>query len=215
MILSILYNYLPFNNSFSIRKGNQVSLKGNFLKRCKIIVKGKNNSIYFFPLGKNYLEKCNIKIYGDDNSVLISGSHNSLILTEIWMEDNENKVSFGNKTVISGATHLALTEGSDLSFGDGCLLSSDVTFRTGDSHSILSIEGDKRINPSKSIYIGNRVWIGNKTIVLKGSRIQDDSVVATGSVVTKEFNDTNVIIAGNPAVIIKNNVKWIKERVKI
>ena len=70
----------------------------------------------------------------------------------------------------------------------------------------------KRINPAKSITVGDRVWLGNNTTVLKGAVISNDSIVATGSIVTKFFSESNVILAGNPAVVVKKGIRWIAER---
>jgi acetyltransferase-like isoleucine patch superfamily enzyme len=49
--------------------------------------------------------------------------------------------------------------------------------------------------------------------LLKGSFIKDNSIIATGSVVTKAFEESNVIIAGSPAKIVKENVSWVRERI--
>ncbi len=78
------------------------------------------------------------------------------------------------------------------------MLSANITLRTGDSHSVTDLEGN-RINPSRNIKIGNRVWVGNSVIMTKGTVVSDNSVVGTGSVVTRRFEDGNIVIAGNPA----------------
>lgn len=52
------------------------------------------------------------------------------------------------------------------------------------------------------VVIGNRVWIGFNAIILKGVKIGDESVVAAGAVVTKNI-PPKVIVAGNPAKIVK------------
>jgi acetyltransferase-like isoleucine patch superfamily enzyme len=211
--LSAIFNHFPFNNHFLMNKGNTLSVNGNFLKKTKIIIHGRNNKILFHSDGRNFLNECIIRVYGDNNNILINGERNSFSNVEIWIEDNNNNIMFGNRNVISGKTHIALTEGTDVIFKDDCLLSSDIVFRTGDSHSILSVETGKRINNALSITVGSRVWIGNRVIVLKGVEIPSDCVVATGSVVIKKIDETNVILAGNPAKIVKRNINWIKERI--
>lgn len=56
----------------------------------------------------------------------------------------------------------------------------------------------------RPIYIGEGCFIGANSIILKGTTLGKNVVVGAGSVVCGEFPD-NVIIAGNPATIIKDN----------
>lgn len=52
------------------------------------------------------------------------------------------------------------------------------------------------------ITIGINVWIGGSSVILPGVKIGDNSVVAGGSVVTKDV-PPNVVVGGNPAKVIK------------
>ncbi|MGM0409520.1 MAG: sugar O-acetyltransferase [Bacillota bacterium] len=52
------------------------------------------------------------------------------------------------------------------------------------------------------VAIGDNVWIGGGAIINPGIKIGDNSVIASGSVVTKDF-PKNVIVGGNPAKIIR------------
>ena len=54
-------------------------------------------------------------------------------------------------------------------------------------------------------YIGKNCFIGAHSIILPGIRIGDGSIVATGSVVTKDV-EPHCIVAGNPARVIKKDV---------
>ena len=91
------------------------------------------------------------------------------------------------------------------------MFSSDVVFRTSDSHSILDLNGC-RINPASSISVDDHVWFGNKTTVLKGLNIGSDCIIGTGSVVTKSITSKSVV-AGNPAKVVKCGVTWDINRI--
>ena len=58
-------------------------------------------------------------------------------------------------------------------------------------------------------YIGKRCFIGANAIIMCGVRIGDQVVVGSGAVVTKDV-PSNCIIVGNPARIIKENIKTKK-----
>ena len=55
----------------------------------------------------------------------------------------------------------------------------------------------------KPIVIGNRVWIGIGVTICPGVSIGDNSIIAAGSVVTKDV-PPNVIAGGNPAKVLKS-----------
>jgi acetyltransferase-like isoleucine patch superfamily enzyme len=84
--------------------------------------------------------------------------------------------------------------------------------RTGDSHSIIDTKSGKKVNFAKNISIGDHVWVAGHSIILKGVCILDDSIVAAGSVVTKSADEKRVILAGNPARIVKRGITWSGER---
>lgn len=53
------------------------------------------------------------------------------------------------------------------------------------------------------VKIGDNVYIGNNAMIMLGITIGNNVVIAAGSVVTKNVPD-NVVIAGNPARIVKS-----------
>ena len=52
--------------------------------------------------------------------------------------------------------------------------------------------------------IGDNVWIGGGAIILLGVTIGNNVVIGAGSVVSKDIPD-NVIAAGNPCKVLKEN----------
>lgn len=69
-------------------------------------------------------------------------------------------------------------------------------------HPLDAESRDRKIGIPKSVTIGDHVWIGGGVTILPGVSIGDHTVIAAASVVTKSFPD-HVVIAGNPARIIK------------
>ena len=52
------------------------------------------------------------------------------------------------------------------------------------------------------VWIGDLVWIGARSMILKGVKIGDHAIVAAGSVVTHDV-PPNALVAGNPARVVK------------
>ena len=136
------------------------------------------------------------------------------LLVYLQIEDDNNSIQIGEHTSLTGKTHLAAIEGTSIIIGDDCLFSSDLHFRTGDSHSIVDLNNN-RINPSKDIVIGNHVWIGTKVTCLKNVKVSDNSVVAAGTILCKQHKESNVIIGGVPGKVIKQNINWTSKRIPI
>lgn len=211
LFLNLLSAFYNLNSIFGIKvnKGNQFYYTKAFLRRSRILVKRKNNKIKL--MSGSYLNHCSIAVYGSNNKLIV-GENCRLKDVEIHIEDNNNEIIIGKRTTIAGFTHLACIEGTKIIIGEDCMFSQNITFRTGDSHSIVDEKGN-RINPSKDIWVGNHVWVGNTVIVTKGSVVADNSIIGTGAIVTKAFEKPNVIVAGSPAKIVKENINWLRERI--
>ena len=52
------------------------------------------------------------------------------------------------------------------------------------------------------MHIGDNVWLGDGSVVLKGVTIGENSVVAARAIVTRDV-PANVVVAGNPARVVK------------
>lgn len=91
----------------------------------------------------------------------------------------------------------------EICIGNNVAIARDVIIRDTDAHSIL----DGKHKKNKPVKIGNHVWIGTRAIIMKGVTIGDGAIIAAGAVVTKDV-PANSIVAGVPAKIIRENVKW-------
>ena len=128
--------------------------------------------------------------------------------TKISIGPNGNMV-FGNSFCITGNSSLICQR--RISFGDNCLLSWDILIMDTDFHHIIDATG-LIINEQIPIEIGNNVWIGCRSTILKGCTISSSNVIAANSTITKSFLQENCIIGGHgkDASIIKRNIHWKK-----
>ena len=90
-----------------------------------------------------------------------------------------------------------------IEIGDQVIISDDVIIRDSDNHSIVREDYSK----TRPIQIGNHVWIGLRSTILKGVHIEDGSVIAAGALVNKNVR-SNVIVAGVPCKVIREEMKW-------
>lgn len=67
---------------------------------------------------------------------------------------------------------------------------------------------------SKPVVIGDRVWLGNRSTVSKGAIIPNDTIIASGSIVNKDFSQIEPysMLAGCPASIKGTGFRRVFDR---
>ena len=128
-----------------------------------------------------------------------------------------SRISIRQEGVLNVGQNFSLTGRSsiicdfNICFGNDCLLSWDILIMDTDFHPIID-ESGKTINPPDSIEIGNHVWIGCKTTILKGARISNDVIIAACSLIVRKHNENRCIIGGQgaEAKTLRKNVTWDK-----
>ena len=206
--IRILFRYFGMNRVFLKGENNSLNISKAFLKKTKVKMLGDNNKVI---LDENTrLFDSEIYICGNKNLINISSTCTCRHLT-IWIEDDNNECLVGAHCGFMGNDQLILAEGKKISIGSDCLIAYNVVLRTGDSHAIFD-ENSRRINNAKDISIGDKVWIADGVIVLKGAKIADSTIIGSNAVVTGKSFPSHTVIAGNPAKIVKENVTWTPER---
>lgn len=89
-----------------------------------------------------------------------------------------------------------------ITFGDNCMLGPNVKLYTA-THPLNPVKRNSGLEDGAPITVGDNAWIGGGATLLAGVTLGDNVVVGAGSVVTKSFPD-NVVIAGNPAQVIRD-----------
>lgn len=125
---------------------------------------------------------------------------------------NNSTLYIGDDAYFNGTLNIILSEEKNFFVGNGCLFSFGIWVRTADPHLIYDAETKVRINPSKSILIGDHVWIGQSAMLLKGCHIASGCILGAASIMSKATGN-NQVWAGNPAKKVKKNIFWSSESV--
>lgn len=94
---------------------------------------------------------------------------------------------------------------NNIIFGTHVLLSWNNTIMDHDGHRIFD-NNNTELNAPRPISIASQTWLGCHVTVLKGSILPEGTIVASHSLITKQFNEKFTIIAGNPCKVIRKNV---------
>lgn len=112
------------------------------------------------------------------------------------------KLTIGDRVGMSGGCICVKLE---VSIGDDVMLGANVSITDTDFHALdpANRRDAGEYVLTRKVVIGNNVFIGMNTIILKGVTVGDNSVIGAGSVVARDV-PANQVWAGNPAKFIRN-----------
>ncbi|MBS1913527.1 MAG: acyltransferase [Bacteroidetes bacterium] len=133
----------------------------------------------------------------------------------------KGRCGMGHGTKLSVHTGAVLTVGSDvnvtaetaiishcaITIGAGSLLSWDIQIMDTDFHPIHDANG-ALLNPDTPVVIGEHVWVGCRSLILKGAVIPDGCVVAAGSLISRALSTPNAVIGGQPGATMREGIEW-------
>lgn len=170
----------------------------------KVFIANKNSRVYFGFTEVGIFDKkyersiwCNsgiIEFYG--NTHFGQGTRLS----------NSGRIVFGNNFCVNANSTIVCVK--EIIFGENVLVSWDVLIMDTDFHKIYLKGNDNSIpiNKPKKINIKDNVWIGCRSLILKGTHIQNSTVIAASSTISGIYKEQNVILGSNR--IIKQNITW-------
>lgn len=216
---------------------NTVELPNTDDLTCDIRIEGSGNSIFIGirevsvndPI-KVFDSLCKIKIEGNNNRVNLTDIYN-MQCKDCIIHGDYNKINVGKilrraqlGISFDGNYNYRELEIEDSRFlgdcffsvggsnnrkihvGKNCMFSLAIHFNTAD-HPVYDLKTNKRTNEDRDIIIGDHVWIGRDVWIFKGS-VPSGCIVGTRSFVNKVFTQENCIIAGIPAKVVKENIRW-------
>jgi acetyltransferase-like isoleucine patch superfamily enzyme len=107
------------------------------------------------------------------------------------------RLEIGDRTIVNYGADIAATK--LVSMGSDCMIGTYSIILDNDFHELT----DRHAMPEgKPVTIHDRVWVGNRVIIMPGVTVGEDAVVDAGSVVMTDV-PPRVLVMGNPARVIK------------
>lgn len=136
----------------------------------------------------------NAEIHFEGSATIGNGSRISI----------KGKCVFGDGFIISRKATIICEY--NIIFKSNVLVSWDTLIMDTNQHQITLDNIEQPIRAK--IIIGSKVWIGSKSTILKDTNVSHGSIIASNSLVNNQFLESNILIAGIPAKIIKHKVSW-------
>ncbi|EHM02238.1 hypothetical protein HMPREF9946_01259 [Acetobacteraceae bacterium AT-5844] len=163
-----------------------------------------NNTVVF---GHNMqLKNASIIVIGSGNKILLGKE--TIFAGALYMKGDNQTIEIGDYTTVVGAP----PRGRGLRHHHRPALHVPARNRDPDAHSVIDVETRKRVNKARSVSIGDHVWVGMRALFTKGAGIGNDSIVGANAMVTKRFPESNIIVAGSPATVLRQGVTWSRKQ---
>lgn len=185
--------------------GNRIIFNGVLDKSITINFRGSNNTLI---LDDNVaLGHLNAQFDCNNGTIRIGSSRGVAPLKANIRIGQDSTVTIGDNVSNVASVGIVAVEGTHVTIGNDCMLASQTEIRTDDAHPIFDVRTGKRTNPSRSIWIGNHVWLARRTTVFGGSSIGDGSILGFGSILKGKIPN-NCIAVGTPAKVVRRDIAW-------
>lgn len=218
--------------------GNEV-LVGSSCPNTVIAFNGTGNRVCI-ERGNRGKGEINIGVVGNGNEIRIGylqsegqvtircgGNNGKIEIGELWVgksllivnggelagvKSKSAACRIGSGVSVESLTILNYHTNAVVSIGDGCMFAHGVTLMNSDTHPIYSMETGEIINrPKGPLHIGDKVWLGMNSTVMKGVSVADGCIVGYNATVSKSCLEPHVALAGCPAQIVRRNIRWDKQ----
>lgn len=167
---------------------NSVELSSTIILNGPIYISNKGQMLFGHnvkfnsTIDANPITQRRCVLYTTKNGTLTIGDNTGMSGCTIYCT---NKISIGKDVLIGAGTNIYDTDFHSLSLKD-------------------RLDGDTKIK-NEPVIIDDYCFIGANVTILKGVKIGKGSIIAAGSVVTKNVGE-NELWGGNPASLIRNNI---------
>jgi len=153
-------------------------------------------STYFYRMAESNITIGDNVVFRSDKTSNLIGINKRCMISTL---EKGAQITIGNDSGFSGVT---IGAAKRIHIGSKVLIGANSVITDTNWHNINPLVRHMRDTSPGEVFIGNNVFIGYGTIILKNVVIGENSVIGAGSVVTKNI-PANVIAAGNPCVVVK------------
>ena len=133
------------------------------------------------------------------------GYHAGMSFYTTFLVDRRDAIiKIGNNCRLNG---VYLHAQKFIQIGDNCVMASGVNIIDSNGHVTISNNRTVGRDEPEEIIIGNNVWVGLNAIILKGTIIGDNCIIAAGSVVKGKFHANSLITSNSKCVAKQIDVK--------
>ena len=205
------FHYLPFSQAiklpFILTNIRFVSLKGEVIIQSNKIRTGMiriggmgRNNWCQNPVSKLDFMGGRLVFYG--KAILSSGIHIRV--------HKDALLEIGDK--IGSASNLNLLCYYHIKLGNSVKLGWDITIMDTDYHPIVDLYSGRPSKIYAPVVIGNNCWIGAKVFIRKGTKLPDNTIVSSCTVLDRKYKIApNSVLYGFPATVIAEGYQITEE----
>lgn len=194
---------------YSDDMGNKIIGRPKICSNSKINFSAKNCRVEI-AAGAS-IQNCNIEMSADNGLIRIGARSSVKCAMRVGLNSS---IIIGERLSSTGGGIISAAEGTTVTIGDDCMFAVSMDIRSDHSHPIFDRGSGKRINKSKSVVIGNHVWLGPQVLIYPGANIGEGSVVGARSLVHGAV-PPNCVAVGVPVKVVRRNIVWDKRHIAI
>lgn len=200
--------------AYEDRNGNRIEYSGTAPMDTGITVlfRGSNNVLTVDATAR--IQRLYLRFDSHNGQCRIGGNTGVAALKAGIRVGQDSAVLLGDNVSTTSHVDISAVEGTSVTLGDDVMIATGVRIRSDDGHPIFDVQDGKRVNISRSIDVGEHVWLGIDSFLLGGAKIGSGSVVGARSLVTKEFPN-NCVVAGTPAKEIRRDIAWERPHLSV
>ena len=125
---------------------------------------------------------------------------------------NKGEIVFGKNFRMNNQNFIGCC--NNITFGEFVNIAHQTQIFDTDFHYLFNLKSKSTKNNNMPVYIGSYSWIGNRVTIMKGTKIPDNTIIASNTLLNKKYDiQEGSILAGIPAKISKENYLRIRNNI--